>query len=799
MTLRLASAYRAWSGVGIGNNPTAPLVGSGDQYLQVDDELWYAAGLPDALRRWLTLNPPDDHYDIVRDDLESWVAFPLSGWQFVGRLCAFGTDSLGRPSYYAHGRGWLAREWTDPEYDPGAWIGNANAFDAPWKDRPPHVPVAPPDPRTCAIAWGSILENKDHSASANLLLAHLYQAVAKGHAVVCLAPLDEFRIGRPLCHLVGFARAALPFRIKKLAKVRVYSDSPAFFFQQEIHLLALTEDHKDDARNASVLLEWKDGVVRGPAADSRYTAYARAVVSRARSHPEALLRFSAVAGKRLGRYLGADTLPRTPGEPTTQASALTIEADEAAIRTVVPIVYNLAVASLANGLDDSLLTDKLYRKARRAMAEIEWSELVSEDDWNRVSLPTLMDVALRPAPTRDSQRLRHLVRLRLLASRQTLDDVLTAWWRPDAVHAGELFALMPREQIRRAGTTLVSRMKIEELLRTLPPPAVAEVLADEARGAALVRFAGTAPLPDQWRTPELLEPPVAVAGRLFAAVANSPDLNIVPVWRDWLDAWAVILATAADVSYDLGRALLRVQPSTRSRQVTLAYGELHTRLALKGLPDGETDRGPGLMDALVKSATTFDERLAIAQQCLAGESIFLNTHLPTTWVLNVARDVPRDALCRWLDGRLQTRSRTAVTDELLKAHWWLRWRTGSSATADARALNAIAWLKATGHHRQLEEWTQVMLDLAGRLSGDVMQEIRRASPPLLPWIRGFENEQIDDVVARAIDLGALAELAESVPGSDYARIEARATAQDSPLVAGLPAGTSPRSARRRPE
>jgi hypothetical protein len=72
----------------------------------------------------------------------------------------------------------------------------------------------------------------------------------------------------------------------------------------------------------------------------------------------------------------------------------------------------------------------------------------------------------------------------------------------------------------------------------------------------------------------------------------------------------------------------------------------------------------------------------------------------------------------------------------------------------------------------LEDWRAVMADLPGNLSGRAVKRLRteggiRYRP--WPWVPLFEEEQLQDLIAKAADLGALAELAEDVQAEEVFR------------------------------
>src|SRR5580704_11075803 len=159
------SAYRAWLERGIGDNPSKPLTGGGNQYLDADPVIWNDPGTPDKLRPWLL------HNSVSVEQL-GWAAFPISpGWHFVAYL----RGDADRSSYYAHARGWRDAEWLDAEFDPGVWLGDVSAFDPQWTTESERQSLQPRQPLERVADWKALVLREPELAA--LVLAYLYEAI----------------------------------------------------------------------------------------------------------------------------------------------------------------------------------------------------------------------------------------------------------------------------------------------------------------------------------------------------------------------------------------------------------------------------------------------------------------------------------------------------------------------------------------------------------------------------------------------------------------------------------------------
>jgi hypothetical protein len=140
-----------------------------------------------------------------------------------------------------------------------------------------------------------------------------------------------------------------------------------------------------------------------------------------------------------------------------------------------------------------------------------------------------------------------------------------------------------------------------------------------------------------------------------------------------------------------------------------------------------------------------------------------------------------------LDRRLR-RDPEATTEALVRTGWWYFWRRRSRLKAetaeDAEVLrrSARAWLASEvwtggmGIEATLEAWKQALADLPPQLSGPQMAHLRGGTGRRRwPWIPPFEEEQLDALIERAEDLGALAELAEAIRSDESVPWSGQAT------------------------
>lgn len=746
---RLYSAFRAWC-TGIGNAPGSRLVGAGDQYLAMDQEPWHEPGLPETLGMWLTLNVPEERYEVVGDRLEAWMSAPVGRWHFVGRLSTFDRDLHGRPSYFAHGRGWRATEWTDPEFDPGVLLGDASAFDLPRLTPEAGQASRPPEPLDRLEVACDLLKVQQYAAATARLVAWLWEAIETGRAVVCFAPLEEFLVGSPLATLACIARAALPIEIRRRAKIRVYADTPQAFLEAGVHLLLLVRDHAAVIeRFHPTVLEFCDGSIEGPRAAARHEEYADAVIQRARSYPRELLRFGATAGRRLRSAF------RT----------------EKGIGTSVEIAYDLAVAGSFEDAHDSLLRKRLFPEAvARSSTTLFWTELLDDADWSTFGTAALTHVAVSPAPSSDSAGLRSLARRALATRRICIDEDIERRWSPNADAGRDIINWC----IGTSGHSLSFAMA-GRLLRTLSPEDAAELLLDETCMVPFADLTAEQPLPDMWRVSSLLDPPPLTAGQMLLAVADSSH---APAWRQWIDHWVVAVARGEQVPQQVGEAAISVGASVADLNTAIAYGDVYTWHDPSG---GHALRH---MTSLRRRSLPPEERGILVDRCAQGTSEFLERHAPLAWLLDGLSAEEVILLVPFLDRRMTSRTADTVA-ALVRSGWWAQWARSSSST-ELRYRATLEWLCDNHRGDQTTDWDEVTRALDGRLSGDdltiVLQKgLRDACMRQMPLAKQAE------LAACAADLGACALLAEMRPRPAYQDVETIARQRTS-LFDGLPDG-----------
>nr|MDQ3282929.1 hypothetical protein [Acidobacteriota bacterium] len=166
-------------------------------------------------------------------------------------------------------------------------------------------------------------------------------------------------------------------------------------------------------------------------------------------------------------------------------------------------------------------------------------------------------------------------------------------------------------------------------------------------------------------------------------------------------------------------------------------------------------------------------------------------------LLQVARLFRKDESFALLYDEIDRRFRRepeGTTAALVKSGWWSFWRSRSrlsgSHPADAKALErgAREWLRSSRGDVTMEAWQLALRDLPNQLTGEDLARLRTDSADGAAWplIAPFEQQQIEDLARRAADLGALAEIAEAVPG-EGSRTLVESVLSRSPYASELPA------------
>lgn len=733
------SAFRAWTASGIGNSPSEPVPGGGNQYLDADPDIWNDGTTPVDLRKWLT------PVSMGTEQL-GWAAFPPNPrWHFVA--CVQGAE---RGNIYVHARGWRDADWQDREFDPGVWLGDRAAFDPAWKTAAERRFVQPPLPAERAAGWKDLVARRRDTVA--LVFAHLYHAVESRSSVVWQVPPSEFRAGSDVVEIVAAVRAALPWESKRLAKIRVNTGDPRTFLTAPLnaHLVVLGEDY-EPPHEAAVVLDAAGNATRGAGPPPQYVVFGRAVADRMKADSKSVLRFSATALSRLEH----------------------IREDPKALGIAVPIVYHVAVAWSRGGQMDGMLRQLMQSSQKRAQAVMQWRRLISELEWSMVNSQTLKDLALEDAPTEDSRVLRGEARVRLAQRKEKLDGAIADWWVPDDLHARVLLGLLTAQRLPN-GDPLLSVATLSVQLRTLPAAEAAKVLEDSELGAAFASRIGFVPV--SWLTAELLQPADPI--RCFLTVASI--MAATAPWRPWLDSWVQQLAYAPNLPAGLEQVLKTMAPpdKTASLEVLLAYGEIYCRFPGTGL---EEDMSARLFNADLDAV----QRRDLIGRCVEGKSRFLKQHFPTQWILQECEAEIPEAYVAVLDERLNGKSQIRETGLLLHSDKWLDWRRQSRLNEEELAGCAVAWLLTRQAEPPLKEWKQVMRDLKGRLTGADLRRITKKLGNCLPWIKDKRPEQIRDLLEASADLSADGEIAFAGPDP----VGIRQIEKQSPRMQNMPEGT----------
>lgn len=710
----------------------------GEQYVAADAQLWKDPGLANAARKWMTLY--DDQSVSVADNVEGWSFFDYRDLRFVVRLVSAGRFGP-RLAYFAHARAWLASDFRDAD-DPGALLGRSDAFHPAWREGQPFQPVPLVQPR---MVWRDAVAAQPLVAVR--ILAHLYRAYVAGPSVVMELPLSAFVTGGRIHQLVAFARAALPLKIKCDCRIRVFTGKPdAYLRESKAHLVLIPEEFKLTLPNDVVVLDKEARCKRGSNADERY---ARAVVDRLlalREFPDSLFSFAARVNFPMNR---------TPNEVELAS---------------VPLVYNLVAVSGDTARMDELLEYERNQATKRNV-ELNWNELIRPEQWGQFSPETLGKVALSPGTTSDLLALRKRVREELARRNIYLDAQALQWiaalWR-DA---------RPAEILDLVREGLISRAGLVALLGQISGNQIAALLTDRNSVFQVTGILCDVDIPAEWYQALAKDPgPLAalitmarraagwrkivymnvshriasgesVPGCLPELIEFPPPDPIADVER-YLD-FAELLDRMGS---DEGRQqIVNLQSRLETREDRRRLFELLKQPRWQALP--KYFNVPAAWDSDVGNLLlSSPERVA---------------RIDTDRVLRLAKSAGHlpEHVVSLLDQRME-RGPEETTRALVKTGNWLAWRLSarSKSIPGVFGSSARAWFFSSSNSVTLEEWKQVMSDL-GQLSSEFLQELRSRLPGRTePWpqIPLFEEEQLSDMAERCPDLGALAELAETV-------------------------------------
>lgn len=740
---------RGQAGQGIGE-PGSP-IRRGEQYLAADGPLRDDPALLRAIREWLTLDASPGDHGRLQDRLEGWSCFPAGPYYFVVRLGVAGKYDR-RDAYFAHGRAWPLSAFSDG-FDPGLYLGQGEAFlhQAPAAGAQPDTDLPLPTIEPLA----PILAGKRLATS---LIAHLLHGMLAGLPVILAVPVTEFSSAAPLARIVALARGALPGRLRRRCRVRVFSRNPESFLVAggadamtgPADLLVIPEELAGHAlaavRRQALLLDGNGERCDGPSRPGTGPYdYARAVVESAQRFPSHLTGF----GERFDRLWGdADALP---GPELTGWVAL---------------IYNLTVALAGTEARCGSLFANFLLAQARTHAQVPWPALIRPEDWARFPLDQLVRTILRADDdlSPGERRLQASLVDAFQRLGRTIDAGLTAWWNPADVQRRrrllELCALDPPLISNRHSAALTSALTIDDLAACGGP--LTGVLRAEYRVGRLAARQG--------ETPGLLAH-LEEAG-LFELLLEADQTGVLtPPWRSG-DLADLPLPKAMT----LARRLLHDPPTWA------VPPDLPARLVarLMAEPQGLATLPTDLFDGTGRLRITCTPDLAvllldcptITARLGARDLLALADLLPGTAGQTLA------ACHRHLSDQME-QGPDATTALLIETGAWLSWRRGVDRPldADTRRRFALAWITSPALGRLREEaarerppqwrlgercggddalvdinretWHQVLADL-GQLGVD---DIHRLTQPAThwPWLYPFQKEQARELAALCRD------------------------------------------------
>ena len=212
------NVYRGQADHGIGEAGTA--IKRGEQFLAADEPLRSDPELLRAIRDWLTLDATPGDVGRLQAPLEGWSCFPIGPYYVVCRLRTAGKYDR-RDAYLAHGRAWPLAAFA-ADFDPGLYLGQGAAF----LDQAPTAAT-----RACPAPPGIDLPDPTPAGRdlAVSLLAHLFHGMVTGWPVIMAVPVLDFAAGTPLVRTIAGARGALPGRLRRRCRIRIFSRDPQRF------------------------------------------------------------------------------------------------------------------------------------------------------------------------------------------------------------------------------------------------------------------------------------------------------------------------------------------------------------------------------------------------------------------------------------------------------------------------------------------------------------------------------------------------------------------------------------------
>jgi hypothetical protein len=800
------SVYRGQSRRGIGEGPGS-LTAHGEQYLGASPPLDQDGDLLEAIRPWMTLDSDPADHQRLSDRLEAWSLFRHRDRQFVVRLVSAGAyDS--RAGYFAHGRAWPLD--AGPGFDPGLHLGRSEAFESPWRDDDPGRRVEEPAP--ALVRPDRIAAEPERAAQ---LLAQLLQCSARRRSLIIAAPVSEFAAGAALHALVSFARGALPADLRQDCRVRIYTHTPELFLRLGATLVAVPEELAAQAlkaRREATLVDRHGKLLAGEPLERVALAYAEAVIERALRIPEGLTAF----GERFRDRRSRPGLPEERDVQALQATynlavALAGSEEERGdlLRSYLPkVAQKLGPEAdwqrlIAPGewrgfpresLLDLLLLDsaslspgtrELQKTAELAAAQLGLAVDSRLADWwdpaEPAKLRRLLELGAHRPPLVSPSALAErtaVLPLRRIAETGAAEAILEAELRHGSLRRRSAESIELGELASSPG---VLRVLLQAVERGVLGTAWARAFVERAPGPALAAAA-----------PELLQVP-----GLFQE--GDPWADIAELFLDRLRALPSVPQSLAPFILQAGRA---VDPES-SLPLYLRLADVIARIDQESGRQGENllvsrlwRDMPASPDRKVRELLV-DVALSPDWRCLQPRSLAEQGKLRSGLEALAARLAPHEGLLRELDipsllrlaGQLEVREDLerifdfvdlhvvrdlrSTVDALILSGWWTAWRRMSRLLIEdpeKRRRAAEAWLTSRTWIQEkmeaaLEDWKQTVADLPADLDQAGMAALwsGRSKPcRFWPWIPPFEAEQIEDLVEKASDLTALAELTEAL-------------------------------------
>lgn len=766
------SLYRGQSSTGLGEGPGNP-IRDGEQYLHGSDNgLAHDADLLRSARPWMSFDADPADVQRLGDRLEGWSCTRIGPWQMIARLRPAGIYDR-RTAYFTHGRFWRFAD-LPPAMDPGAHLGRAEGFAAPFRDEA--TPNGDWELFPEMVRPEQINENQEAAVH---LLANLIDAIQSKRNLIVVAATAEFATGSPFHALLSFARTALPANLKPACRARIYTRNPELFLSrgspEEAQLLAIPEwvaDSAAAARRDAIFVDSRGRSRQGKGPDSAAHAYAAAVVGRAIRIPRGLVLFT----ERHSRWA-----PKSGQH-----------------EQAIQIHYNLAYAfEKPQERAGDLLRKYLLQKAQ-SLPPWDWSTLIGDEEWSLFPQEALFDLIFTPDSELQPGGIRLRQTLAQAAAHQQLDarENLERWWEPgDPTKEERLLQLVAGHSSmipQDLASSWIARISADRLAELAEIDKILEVL---------IRLTVENRLGFEWLD-RLLK---SQTGDWKIEGVARILLQHAKTWRNWPKAslklfFNRLLDTSSENNSDLGPQLLaaasQLDPSS-SADLLLPILELAARRGEnvssaigtfgRSLTQVETAARPFLVQAALSPKwVSIGPEWLFRDGQLAAEWIgeYAGTILDCEQVRHTAASAPIDALLHLgkfvdrqdglltyqfyeaLDIRVRLNLEKA-TSSLIRQGWWFTWRHKTALDKEELRQIAFHWLSSDAWglpsppEPGLEEWRDVLNDIGDTTLSDqeILQLRRRAGDPTWPWIRCFEEDQINDLFAHVQNYGALAELA----------------------------------------